>query len=438
MKNKINLNSQLRKAIILSAIFFIVIIVGCKKDGELVPEFDNGDIPILFTDTFSIKTSVEIEDSLRTDVAAFNLLGIYNDPIFGPTSSSIYSQVTLNGLDVDFGTAPVLDSIVLTLKYSDIYGDSSAMAIDVFQVTEPMSSSTSYYSNQFLTNDLTPIASKTFIPNTTDSVYVKFDSTNVAPHLRINLGNTFGQSILNASATDLATNDAFTSFMNGLYITSQESVDATTLLPGEGSIVYFDVNSEVSTVTVYYNDTLSYEFLMNSESVKYSRFDHNYAGTDIEDQLNGAGDTALTYIQALAGIKTKLEIPHIKNIIEDGPVIINKAELVVTLDSGSDDDYTAIQTLQIVGIDADGQPFFISDFFEGASFYGGGIEVDGQIKTYTFNISRHIHDLIYNTPIDYGMYIFATSKSISANRTVIRSEKSPTGKMKLNITYSKL
>ena len=249
-----------RKATMLSAVFFLLItftFTSCKKDGELEPDFDGGNVNINRVDTFSIVTSLVKEDSIRTDVSSLNLLGLFNDPVFGLSSASFFTQVTLNGLNVDFGTGAVLDSAVLTMAYSNLYGDTaSPMSINVFEVTQQMSPDDAYYSNQKLTYNSTPIVSTTFTPKLNDSVYVTFDSTNKAPHLRINLGNTFGNKIMAESGTaNLANNSSFTQFFKGFYITTTDSVQNTSLAPGQGSIVYFNMNSSLSTLTLYYNDS---------------------------------------------------------------------------------------------------------------------------------------------------------------------------------------
>ena len=99
----------MRKVMLLSALFFLCIVFffnSCKKDGELVPEFDSGNANIMKTDTFTIVTSLAKEDSIRTDVSIYNLLGIYNDPVFGPTASSFYTQATLNGLNASLAYLP--------------------------------------------------------------------------------------------------------------------------------------------------------------------------------------------------------------------------------------------------------------------------------------------------------------------------------------------
>lgn len=430
----------MRKANLLFALFFLSVLFfySCKKDGELIPAFDSGSVNLVKVDTFSILTKLVREDSIRTDLSAFNLLGLYNDPIFGLASSSIYSQVTLNGLNVDFGAGATLDSAILTLQYQGIYGDTlSSLNINVFEITTQMDKSTNYFSNTFLTHDPNPITSLSFIPNLKDSIYTLFDSLNKAPHLRINLGSTFGNRILAESAgTNLANNTNFTNFFKGLYITTTNSVQNSTLSSGQGSIVYFNINSALSTVTIYYNDTSKYSFLMNAESVKYSRFDHNYTGTDIEAQLLGNGDTTLTYVQTLAGVKTKIEIPHIKRILNEGDVAINQAKLTVTLENNSDLTFAAVPTLTLVGISEEGTSVFLPDFFEGLNFFGGFLEQTE--KTYTFNIPRHLHSMIYNPSENKGMYLLATGQSISANRSVLGTQKNSTAKLKLEIIYTKL
>ncbi|PKP49547.1 MAG: hypothetical protein CVT95_03240, partial [Bacteroidetes bacterium HGW-Bacteroidetes-12] len=247
----------MRKANLLFALFFLSTLFfnSCKKDGELIPTFDSGNANLVAVDTFSIITSLVREDSIRTDLSAFNLLGLYNDPVFGLTSSSIYSQITLNGLNVDFGTGATLDSAILTLQYQGMYGDTlSSLSINVFEITTQMDKNTNYFSNTFLAHDPTPITSLTFTPNIKDSVFSLFDNKNKAPHLRINLGATFGNKILAESGgTNLANNTNFTQFFKGLYITTTDSVQNSTLPSGQGSIAYFNINSSLSTVTIFYN-----------------------------------------------------------------------------------------------------------------------------------------------------------------------------------------
>src|SRR5690606_29559288 len=116
MSSTIFKNLFLRKALLLSVIFSITL-VSCKKDGQLFPEFNDENLTIHFTDTFSILTSLVKDDSIQTDISGVNLLGIYHDSIMGFASSAIYTEITLAGTNVSFGQNAILDSAVLSLKY---------------------------------------------------------------------------------------------------------------------------------------------------------------------------------------------------------------------------------------------------------------------------------------------------------------------------------
>ena len=435
---KITSKILMRKALFLSAIFFLTFIISCKKDGKLTPDFENGDLSINFTDTFSLSTVVIKEDSLRTDLSNLHLLGLYNDSIFGPTSSSIYSQVLLTGVNVDFNNTisdpALLDSVVLSLDYEALYGDVAApMTVEVYKLTAPLYSDTNYYSNSFAARELTPIATTTFTPNLNSD-------------LRIKLNNSYGDSLIFHSP--YADNTTFSSFFHGFYITVKDSVTGTTIPQGSGSIAYFDLNSSNTKLSLYYHHnsleksgSTQYDFLIGTEGVKFSHFSHDYTGTDVEDHINNSPtkDTTVVYVSTMAGVKTKIDIPNITDLIKDGSVVINKAELIFTIENGTDGNFAeAPASISLVGIDAIGTPLFLPDFFEGTDHYGGILSDDGMFKTYSFNISRHLHQIAYSLTPDYGMYLIANSSSTSANRVVVGSEKSTAYKIRLEITYSKL
>lgn len=432
-----------RKAIMLS-VLFLMILFSCKKDGELYPEFNDENLSIHFTDTLNIITTILKDDSIPTLSASANLLGIYNDSIFGPASASFYTEITLNGSNVNFGVNPLIDSVVLSMKLvsaNSLYGSIiTPQTVDVYRLSEKFTKS-DYYSNESLSYSTYPIplGSLTFLPaDTLVQVIQNGDTTWQDAHERIKLSDAFGQMILNAGT--ITSNTALLDLVNGLYITPSTTVNNTSLVKSEGSILYFDMNSSLSTLTIFYrNDGIgtekSYSFFINSESKKFNHFEHNYSGTEIDKQLTGLShDSTLTYVQAMGGVKTKLMIPNLKNLSVDGKIIINKAELIFNV-SDFGNNLAAIPTLALTGINAEGQATFLIDYFEGADYFGG--KYDETAKTYTFNIARHLQDLINNNTVDYGMYLVATSSSIIANRSVINSFKHPSKNIKLNITYSK-
>jgi hypothetical protein len=445
--NKITSIFLMRKAIFLSAIFFLTLLFSCKKDGELTPDFDNDNLSINFTDTFSLVTSVVEEDSIRTDLSIYNILGLYHDPIFGPVSSSIYANVALSGTNTDFGAGVSIDSVVLTLDYQGLYGDtSSLLSINVYELNAPLDEATDYYSNMYSSSQSVLLGSSTFLPNIVDSVWTAVDSTMHKPHLRIKLIDpTFITNLENGSP--YIDDAAFSSVFKGLYITNTDSSIYTTTIPSNtGALAYFNLNSSLSTVTVYYNnsasDSLQESFKINSETVKYCRFAHNYANTDVIKHIapvDPSHDPTVSYVSAMAGVKTKIEIPNIKELAQNGNIIINKAELVITIENPvvTEGDFNSpLPSLALVGINSNFESVFLPDYYEGPDYFGGVLNTT--YKTYRFNIARHIHQLAYSTEIDNGMYLIANSASILANRSVISSENSSISKIKLEITYSKL
>lgn len=445
--NKNPFDFLMRKVLFLSAIFFLTVLFSCKKDGKLSPDFDNGNLSVLFTDTFSINTSLVKEDSLRTDLVQYHLLGIYNDLIFGPKSASIYTNVSLSGYPMDFGSSVIIDSVVLSLDYVDFYGDTnSPLQINVYELNNPLDVSTDYYSNTYTSSQSTLLGSTVFNPYSQDSIFTLVDSVTHKPHLRINISDPtlIADLVANSPYND---NAAFNAIFSGLHIVTNDTATfPSPTLPETGAITYLDMNSSVSGITVYYKnstaDSLQEKFLINSETKTYSRFLHDYTGTDIEAHLGSlpSKNTTVTYLSAMAGVKTKIEIPNIKELAKEGNVIINKAELIFTIETGTEGDNhkNAISNLSLVEIDANGDSFFLMDYFEGPDFFGGTLTDQGSRKTYTFNIARHIHKLVYNPNTDYGMYLVGNSSSVTANRSIISSENSSAYKIKLEITYSKL
>ena len=73
-------------------------------------------------DTSTVLSSIKLKDSIITNSTSLFLLGSYNDPVFGMTKASFYTQVLFPGLSVSyiFGSGCVLDSIVLVLPYNTI------------------------------------------------------------------------------------------------------------------------------------------------------------------------------------------------------------------------------------------------------------------------------------------------------------------------------
>jgi len=416
-----------RKVFLLSTIFLASIFLSCKKDGKLSPDFDNGNLSIMFTDTFSIESTIIEDVPSQTDLIPFQLLGVYNDPIFGVRSSSIYTNVGVSG-ETNFGTIFTIDSLVLSLKVAQYYGNSaSSFTVNTFELATPLSSSTSFFSNTYSAVQNTLLGSSVFTPSALDST------------LRITITD---QDLIDKIELDTLyfDNTAFNANFKGLYIVSSDTAGATpAITQGNGGFALFDFSSVKSNVTIHYNDSLTEALILNNDVKTYARFINDYSGTDIEKHLDTIATRNINriYVSDMEGVRTKIEVPYIKNLADEGNVAINKALIVFTVETGTDASPNEIlQALTLSRIDLAGNVFDLADASEGTEHFDG--VYNSTSKSISFNITRHLQQIINGTITDYGMYLTPNAAVVIPNRVVFNSENSPSFKTKLEITYSKL
>ena len=98
----------------------------------------------------NLQLSTISEDSLRADEASTLLLGDYTELVFGNSWAAFATQFQLpfNSVDVGNSDSLIVDSVVLSLSYAGSYGNSDALNIRVYQLTEPIYKDSIYYSNQ--------------------------------------------------------------------------------------------------------------------------------------------------------------------------------------------------------------------------------------------------------------------------------------------------
>ena len=415
-----------------SIFIFIFLLSACDDPGiiglDVQPPGDN--LNVSFSDTSTLITFTVREDSIKSDERGLNLLGSYNDPVFGKTYASIYTQFVLPSDNlINFGSGFTPDSLVMTLAFSDYYGDLSLQqTLQIFQLSESIYVDSSYYS-------------------TRDFAY---NSTNLTPNVMISPQN--GDSVVvvklndvlfTSSDSSFADNDAFLSFLKGFYITTE------TIILGS-SILYFDLESTLTKLTLYYSHIpkdgccpkyFSFDFEINDNSARINHFDHDYSGTPILSSDSILGD-ALVYLQAMSGVKTKILFPYLKDWVASQKIAVNKAELVLSVEGGTDGIYKTPEKLFLLGIDSIGETFGIADLFEGVSYFGG--TYNSINKEYRFNIARHVQQILNGSKTNNGLYLIIpnslepSGSAVSANRVVLKGGRNSIAKMKLNLTYTKL
>jgi hypothetical protein len=432
------------------ATFFLFLVsfafTACKKadegvlGGDILPGSDN--LTFLATDTFSLLTYTVEDDSVRTDERSVNPLGFMNDPYFGRTSTAIYTQIRLPENNLNFATVK-LDSIVLTLKYQSktaYYGNiNSTQRIHVYELRESLYLDSVYHSQKrpAYYPELVGAWQGKFNLNDSITIVQGSKTRKLAPHLRIRLtGQQFIDKIRNGGS-NFATNDAFINYMKGLVVIPQEYGTA----PGEGAIVNMDLLSTISNLTIYYNDSLSKDLLINENSPRFNAHDHNYMGTALGWQFGLKQHRDTCYAQSMGGVKTFFKVPHILNVVKNAngrPVAVAGAELTIPVLPGA---ATAQYGLPL-------EVFFVTADSAGKNFtLPGGILVGyagryNSTKTaITVNLSAY-YQSIFNAyretgvARDYGLYIVPSYNYAGMERIVLNTAKFAAAPAKLKLTYS--
>ncbi len=399
---------------------------------------------VAFTDTLSLIAKTVPVDSVRT-YSSLNdlqlsvyLCGDFNDPVFGNTDASIYTQFRFNNTPPNF-TDVTLDSIVLLLQYDTVgfYGDTlTPQNLEIYRISETMDSSSTYFSNKTFAFDGTPLGGAyNFAPKPSSQVQLisGTDTSNVNPHLRIRLDDALGTELID---TALYSSEArFLEQFHGLHI---RSTSPTNTMMG------FRLLGTLSRMTIFYTkDTLagSYSFPVTDRGVKFTNYEHDYSSTNIPAFFNDTsmGDS-LMFIQGMSGSDIDIDIPGASSF---NNIIVNKAELEFTVATLAGDDenlYPPPTRIILTERNDEGDLLVIDDVIFSLSAFGGQVEesVDNlgkTIRTYRLNISSHFQDLVDGVA-DKPLTLLIFGKQEVPTRAVLYGPGHSQYPAKINLAYT--
>jgi hypothetical protein len=432
----------------------------CKEDDTYLGEGiipDNAYLNSFQTDTFTVTTFTIPEDSIKTDSLSLALIGAMNDPEFGTSEIGLGFQILLPEINLEFGPTPTLDSVILMLKIDpDVegYGNlESNLDLTIHTLDEAIEGGNAYYSN-YSPQLLNEIANWSGSIHPEDTVYYEENDQLVQEVgvIRIPLSFDFGNSLINAPAGTYGSNIAFLNYLNGLFI--QGSASGKSI--GEGGAVPIDLPHVNSKLSIYYNGGERKDLIMTTESEKFQTYTLDNRPGSLDMQLNNPNQHyTTTFVQSMGGVKTKIEIPNLIDLVKDGPVIINEARLVLRPDPASlTEDYPAPARLLLFQPDPDdGSNAFTIDLLDlffprspqwaGNSNYGG--VYDDAANTYTFRFNQHLQQILddyLETGIDNNRGFYVTIPSdvpITPSRLILDNGSSPNDqKLEVKIIYTKL
>ena len=416
----------------ISVLFLLICLFSaCKKNwnelGSQLIATEN--ITVLSFDSLKIKASIHKEDSLSSLNTSSYFLGSFTDADFGSTNASIYTEFRMPSSDVVFGENAQADSIVLSFQIEGFYGDtSSALNISVKEMLEEITSSTTDSSGQ--DSSIVIYTDQDFlIDNTTIGSLSYTAASSGTTLVNINLTNEFAQSFLDAETLNFEDNTAFQSFFKGLYISCDQYTS-------QGMLLELDLLDVSSKLTLYYqnseSDSLSYDFQINSNADKMTRWSHDYSTTNIPN-LIGEEDLVQAYVQGSVGYRTYLTLPSLESL-KDSNYVIHKAELTIPYIYNENDSVFSIPNkLGLAAVNSQGGLEILSEDqnIQGSSYFDGNSNILDQ--TYTFNIARYVHKVIEQGYTN-RLALYVPSSVISPERVLILNDDVNSIKLKLFVS----
>lgn len=433
------------KHFILVSLLLLIGFVSCKKQPQQIGESlqpNSSNIQVAFSGNQDIVAEVQRVDSISTKSASLSLVGDLNDPHFGNSNISFYTQIGLTSNSLQWEDGATTDSIVMQVLYSGYYGDTlTPLTLKIHEVTQDMAGDSAIYYSNTSYEVGEEWANYTFTPRPKTKTFINGADTIGYNILQIPVNVALGDKLMQS---DFASNTDFMNYFKGLRFSCEPAA-------GTGSICYFNLLNTKSYLRIYYHndyDTTFCDFNISDKYIRFNHFEHDYSVAQAPIIFN---DTATEYLyaQSTAGVRTRLVFPNLAQWAKElnTNVLVNEAKLILTgandLINGVVND-TAIfkQPAQLVVVKAneDGSYGILSDQLVGTNYFGG--YYDSKTNQVWFRISEYVQDLILAGPDaeNYGLYIYTYAGAYNATRWIFHGPNSPIDeyKIKLELIYSRI
>ena len=424
----------------LFSLFLGSIAVGCNSDADDLglQFFENNEAQGEQAAYDLVAYNVNNNDVVRSDSYSLKkaTLGVFSENQFGMQKSAYVTQVRLSKYAPDFGTNPVVDSVVLEIKpqydattkavtttnvthegqaakqtltkYEAVkYGNPAAtMNIDVHEITTDLGAvGTEMLSNSTVATSGVPLGTKAFSGNVyAVSINKTSDNTVILTReagVRIKLDKVhFQTKIANKSgATELSNESNFINYFKGLKISVQEN---------DGYLINFAPDQVTMTMYYTYGDASdrkegTYSFNLASPNVHFSQISYNRS-TIFNNVMAGIDRTngdPLLYMQGMGGPGAGIKIPEnaieaLKTLRRDRRAAIVSAKIRLYTDTSVwNNSYTKPDNFLVK---KEGETDFIADIK--AMLYNNNFKLVTAYATnanpsyYDVNITKTVKDIV--------------------------------------------
>lgn len=299
--------------------------------------FEEGELEVVYVDTLTLRASTVLVDSLVTSAPTRLIAGYHEDSDLGTVTVKSYLQV-VPPTNRELSDQVRYSRTTLLLNYDkySYYDTTNNTTLFIHQMTEALEY-TELYTNTSFDYNPTPIGQLTFAPRP--------NRTETA--LEIPISDALGSELFELTRTSsntITNRETFMTYFKGLVIVPSTNVS--------GPMLGF---STTLTLKVYYFDESvtpieekSIDFNLG-DGLRTIETDIDRSGTDLSglNAENNAIRSELTnnrvYMQAMYGLRTRVEIPYLKDLLLDNSkILLSDAILELTPVKGSYESNTTL------------------------------------------------------------------------------------------------
>lgn len=444
------LNFTVKTRVFFCVFLFVLIFNACQKqNGNIIidaQQNNNNQLDIFRTDTLTLLTKTIREDSLPANGISYTLLGELHDPVLGKSKASIFAKMIILEPENNFPNAIEPDSAILYIPIVDglnFYGNPlTKQRLKVFTLNQTIAAGSIYYQQQNIDYN-THVSSSHYgllYQQKIDSIGYRKTKMGLKPGLMIKLSAEFARNLQQMPLEAYKSNEGLAKHFQGIALIPESDE----LMPGEGGYAVLDLSNAISTsyrakILLYYNDTSTFIFGFETKSTIANQGKTGPYPQEIVNQLQGPDKSyPITYLQALSGLKTSINIPNLLHLAKNGNIGINKAEIFFYTTNISNAKLFAPPRLNLY------QPLnpnsirnrLIDDAVQSPASFGG--VYDETRKCYRFTVTRHLQNIFNdqhfkNINSNLGLFLaLPTDNPVIGARAGIDHSKT-----KLIITYTK-
>ena len=390
-----------------------------------------------YVDTFTVRTSTVLLDSLPTSSSSYLMMGRYVDAQLGPVTARSFAQLGLSAPFV-LTTTAVYDSLVLVLAVDSYrYGDTTrTQHVAVHRLSEGFATAKTYYTNSTaLAYETTPLATRAFRarPGLTS--------------LRIRLPDALGQELLTLGRNrQLSTVEELRYYMPGLALVPSATDDAALLrflATSDTQLLHFYSHESANPATV-----IDQTFPVDGQhfyQLQDDRQNTQLASLTATRQALPSSSTAEeTFIQNGTGLYTKVEIPYLLDLPNlGGTSLLVSARLEMQLVNGTVTRYlpppaalavyqaSAANRLTAVLTAADGTTALTMPYTVAQA--NNGLDQG----TYAADLTPYLRNVLTRTLPNNGLLLLPTTAD-TPERVGLGSQRNATNPLKLKIYYTRV